>query len=196
MEYETSGADRVRLGKHGRELDTAPQSGIEQLSVHDLPMPECVLAHRWTALAAVMLSVCLISRCQAQSLAPSPSEDKLPAITTALQAHGLSNMEAKRALPVHLRGVITYFDPDFGTGYAAIFIHDDSGSVFVSQTSTLAAPLFVGALVDVRGVTAPGGFGPIVTKPQISILGRASLPRTLRALLLPASRPARTTRSG
>jgi diguanylate cyclase (GGDEF)-like protein len=81
-----------------------------------------------------------------------------------------------RALPVHLRGVITYFDPDFGTGLAAIFIHDATGSVFISQTSKLAAPLFAGALVDVRGVSAPGGFGPIVDKPQIRILGRAPLP--------------------
>jgi diguanylate cyclase (GGDEF)-like protein len=81
-----------------------------------------------------------------------------------------------RALPVHLRGVITYFDPDFGTGLAAIFIHDATGSVFISQTSKLAAPLFAGALVDVRGVTKPGGFGPIVDNPQIRILGRAPFP--------------------
>jgi diguanylate cyclase (GGDEF)-like protein len=81
-----------------------------------------------------------------------------------------------RALPVHLRGVITYFDPDFGTGLAAIFIHDATGSVFISQTSKLAAPLFAGALVDLRGVTKPGGFGPIVDNPQFRILGRAPFP--------------------
>jgi diguanylate cyclase (GGDEF)-like protein len=114
--------------------------------------------------------------CQAQSVTPSPSENTIPAITTALQAHDLSNKEAMRALPVHLRGVITYFDPDFGTGLAAIFIHDATGSVFISQTSKLAAPLFAGALVDVRGVTKPGGFGPIVDNPQFRILGRAPFP--------------------
>jgi diguanylate cyclase (GGDEF)-like protein len=81
-----------------------------------------------------------------------------------------------RALPVHLRGVITYFDPDFGTGYAAIFIHDKSGSVYVKQTAKLAAHLFVGALVDLRGVTMPADFGPVVGNPQISILGHAPLP--------------------
>ena len=81
-----------------------------------------------------------------------------------------------RALPVHLRGVITYFDPDYGTGYAAIFIHDETGSVFVKQSAKQAAHLFVGALVDVQGVTTPAGFGPIVANPTISILGRAPLP--------------------
>jgi diguanylate cyclase (GGDEF)-like protein len=107
---------------------------------------------------------------------PSPSENKLPTITTALQAHGLSNKEAVHALPVHLRGVITYFDPDFGTGYAAVFIHDASGSVYVQPTVKDGARLFAGALVDVQGVTAPGGFGPIVVNPQIRILGHAPLP--------------------
>ena len=81
-----------------------------------------------------------------------------------------------RSLPVHLRGVITYFDPDFGTGYAAIFIHDETGSVFIKQTVKQAAHLFVGALVDVRGVTSPADFGPIVDNPQIAILGSAPLP--------------------
>jgi diguanylate cyclase (GGDEF)-like protein len=102
--------------------------------------------------------------------------DKLPTLTTARQAHSLSSREAERAYPVHLQGVVTYFDPDFGTGNAAIFIHDATGGIFVSQTSKMAKELFVGALVDVRGVSAPGGFGPIVRYPQIRVLGRAPLP--------------------
>ncbi len=81
-----------------------------------------------------------------------------------------------RAFPVHLRGVITYFDPDFGSGHPAIFIHDASGSIFVKQTSKLTEQLFAGALVDVRGVSAPGGFGPVVGNPRIQVLGRAPLP--------------------
>ncbi|MGA2083962.1 MAG: hypothetical protein ABSG60_00400, partial [Terracidiphilus sp.] len=93
-------------------------------------------------------------------------------LTTAREAHSLSDDQAKRGYPVHLRGVVTYFDPDYGTGRAAIFIHDATGSVFVSQTSELAKGLFAGALVDVRGVSAPGGFGPIVSNPQIRVLGR------------------------
>jgi hypothetical protein len=41
-------------------------------------------------------------------------------------------------IPVHLRGVITYFDPDYGTGMSAIFIHDATGGIFVKQTSKLS----------------------------------------------------------
>lgn len=85
-----------------------------------------------------------------------------------------------RAYPVHLRGVITYFDPDFGSGQPAIFIHDDTGDIFIKMNCTLtckaADPLFAGALVDVWGVSTPGGFGPVVGNPQIRVLGRAPLP--------------------
>jgi len=77
-----------------------------------------------------------------------------------------------------LRGVVTFFDPDFGKGHAAIFIHDATGSIFVRQTSELAKQLFVGALVDVRGVSCPGGFGPVVGDAQIRILGKAPLPES------------------
>ena len=104
----------------------------------------------------------------------------LPTLTTARAAHSLTDEEARRAYPVHLRGVITYFDPDFGTGQPAIFIHDASGGVFIKMICKLsceaANPLFVGAVVDVRGVSAPGGFGPVVGIPKIRILGRAPLP--------------------
>jgi diguanylate cyclase (GGDEF)-like protein len=43
-------------------------------------------------------------------------------------------------------------------------------------TCEASKPLFVGALVDVRGVSAPGGFGPVVQSREIRILGSAPLP--------------------
>jgi len=101
-------------------------------------------------------------------------------LTTAREAHSLTDEQAMRALPVHLRGVVTYFDPDFGTGQPAIFIHDATGGIFVKlickMTCKPADQLFVGALLDVRGVSAPGGFGPVVGNPRFQVLGRAPLP--------------------
>ncbi len=106
-------------------------------------------------------------------------------LTTAREAHSLTDEEAQRGLPVHLRGVVTYFDPDFGSGQPAIFIHDATGGIFIKlickMTCTPADRLFVGALLDVRGVSAPGGFGPVVGNPEFQILGRAPLPPTRRA---------------
>jgi diguanylate cyclase (GGDEF)-like protein len=132
-------------------------------------------------IAFLLLSALFAAGQAGLSPAAHPEPAKNPAeglrtLTTAREAHSLSDDQAKRGYPVHLRGVVTYFDPDYGTGRAAIFIHDATGSVFVSQTSELAKGLFAGALVDVRGVSAPGGFGPIVSNPQIRVLGRAPLP--------------------
>ena len=114
----------------------------------------------------------------ARAESPKNPAHGLRLLTTAREAHSLSDDQAKRGYPVHLRGVITYFDPDFGTGHPAIFIHDATGGIFVEfQADLLAAdPLFVGALVDVRGVSGPGGFGPVVVNSQIRVLGRAPLP--------------------
>jgi diguanylate cyclase (GGDEF)-like protein len=108
----------------------------------------------------------------------SPNTSRV--LTTARAAHSLTDEQALQAIPVHLRGVVTYFDPDFGTGQPAIFIHDASGGIFIKLlckvTCKAADPLFVGALLDVRGVSAQGGFGPVVGNPQFQILGRAPLP--------------------
>ncbi len=174
--YETSVTDRVCFGKRDQNLDTARRRGNEPVSACARPGLKCELPLRWAALTAALFSICLSSASQTQSVTTSHPKGELPTLTTAREAHSLSSEEAKRSYPVHLRGVITFFDPDYGTGLAAIFIHDDTGSVFVSQTSKLAASLFAGALVDVHGVTKLGGFGSIVDKPQIRILGRAPLP--------------------
>jgi diguanylate cyclase (GGDEF)-like protein len=115
---------------------------------------------------------------RAQSHADSAKDLKATplVLTTAREAHNLSVEQASRGFPVHLRGVITYFDPDYAGGLPAIFIHDATGGVFLRATGRQAAGLFVGAHVDVRGISAPGGFGPIVLNPQITILGRSPLP--------------------
>lgn len=96
--------------------------------------------------------------------------------TTAHQAHSLTFSETARAYPVHIRGVVTYFDRDFGYGNAAIFVHDSTGCVFVTIPSTKVGLLTAGTVIDVRGVSGRGTFGPIVTEPQIRVIGRASLP--------------------
>jgi len=178
--YETLAALRDRYGLRDQDLERAWRRRIEQVSVFEQPRLKCALPHCWAALAVAVFSVCLVSASKAQSVTPSSSEARPPTITTARQAHDLTDEEAIRGLPVHLRGVVTYFDPDFGSGQPAIFIHDDTGDIFIKMdcklTCKASQPLFVGALVDVWGVSAPGGFGPVVGKPQIRVLGRAPLP--------------------
>jgi len=177
---ETSVDDRDCKGPRCRDVSTTWRAGIERESVCERPSSEPALPLRRAALNAALLFVCLSSVGQSQLVTVSPLARNLPTLTTARAAHSLTDEEARRAYPVHLRGVSTYFDPDFGSGQPAIFIHDATGGVFIKMicklTCKAADPLFVGALVEVRGVSAPGGFGPVVGNPQIRILGHGPLP--------------------
>ena len=101
---------------------------------------------------------------------------QLPTLTTTHQAHSLTATEAAREYPVHVKGVVTYYDPDYGTGFSAIFMHDASGSIFVRPPSTAVGPLLPGTVIEVWGVSAIGGFGPIIAKPHITAVGHAPLP--------------------
>jgi diguanylate cyclase (GGDEF)-like protein len=80
---------------------------------------------------------------------------------------------------------MTYFDHDYGTGYAAIFVHDSTGSIFVKIRSTSVGLLTAGTVIDVRGVSGLGGFGPVVIEPQITVIGHAPLPANPPRISLP-----------
>jgi diguanylate cyclase (GGDEF)-like protein len=143
------------------------------------------------SVVSAILSLVFFSACPGFPVLTAAAESaenpagKLPTLTTARAAHSLTIEEANRAYPVHLRGVITYFDPDYGTGFAAIFVHDATGGIFVRQPSNLAGKLFAGALVDVTGVSGEGGFGPVVVQPQVTIVGRSPLPPNPPRVSLP-----------
>ena len=92
---------------------------------------------------------------------------------------GLNDGEADRAHPVELTGVVVYFDPPRGH----LFIHDSTASIFVATGIRPGYSLQVGDLVEVAGVTAVGGFGPIISHPVIRVVGRARLPKATEANL-------------
>jgi diguanylate cyclase (GGDEF)-like protein len=101
---------------------------------------------------------------------------KLRTITTTHEVHGLSSKEAARAYPVHLRAVVTYFDPKVGTNRTGLFVHDSTGSIFVWLDRGIFDSLPAGSLVDLRGVSGAGEFAPIVAQPQIKVIGFEGLP--------------------
>jgi signal transduction histidine kinase/DNA-binding response OmpR family regulator len=107
----------------------------------------------------------------------------LPTLTTARAAHELPVEEARRAYPVRLRGVVTYYDPHLmGTGTnadpwrAAFFICDATGCIFVARSAAPGPPLAPGQLVEVTGATGPGDFAPIVEDASPRVIGESPLP--------------------
>jgi diguanylate cyclase (GGDEF)-like protein len=106
--------------------------------------------------------------------APGPAIAPGRLLTTALQVHSLPLAAAQLGFPVHLRAVVTYFDPVAHI----LFVQDRTDGVFVGLREERREPLRAGDLVDVTGVTVAGGFAPDVSKAQVEVLGRAALPET------------------
>src|SRR5271157_4065920 len=56
----------------------------------------------------------------------------LPTLSTAHQAHSLTYEQALRHYPVHLRAVVTYYDPYVDVRHGALFVHDATGAIFAA----------------------------------------------------------------
>ena len=57
-----------------------------------------------------------------------------------------------------------------------MFVHDASGGVYVALSAGLTADVRAGTLLDISGVSGPGGFAPSVDQAQIRVIGHAPLP--------------------
>lgn len=87
---------------------------------------------------------------------------------------------ASQKLPVRLRGIITAFNPRVPDA----FLQDNTGGIYLSSTDLLES-IKIGDVVDIEGVTHPGGFAPMVITEHIRVVGQTNLPATT-----PASRAA------
>jgi signal transduction histidine kinase/DNA-binding response OmpR family regulator len=127
------------------------------------------LCRRSLILALALLSVGLSG---AAGQVPHTQPNTLRTLTTAREAHSLTAEEAARAYPVHLKAVVTCYIPDLDT----LFVHDSSGSVFVEAAGRPVPPLHAGSLIELKGVSGPGEFAPIVVQSQIRVLGESHVP--------------------
>jgi diguanylate cyclase (GGDEF)-like protein len=100
----------------------------------------------------------------------------LRTLLTAHEAHSLPPEEAARAYPVHLRAVVTYYDPYIDSRHAALFVHDATGSIFIAVPSLPLLPISAGAVLDIKGRTDIGDYAPIVRPSQITVVGQSHVP--------------------
>jgi signal transduction histidine kinase/CheY-like chemotaxis protein len=97
-------------------------------------------------------------------------------LTNTRAAHSLTSEQSARKYPVHLRVVVTYYDPYIDPRHGVLFVCDSSGCIFVSVPSQPILPLNAGTLIDLEGVTGPGGFAPIIEQPKIRVVGESHVP--------------------
>jgi signal transduction histidine kinase/CheY-like chemotaxis protein len=98
-------------------------------------------------------------------------------ITKASQIRSMTIEQAEQGRPVHLVGVITYYDPD----EPDLFIQDSSAGIWVNlEVVKPNVPISTGDLVEIQGVTEAPDFAPQVGGPVFKVIGRAPLPPALR----------------
>jgi signal transduction histidine kinase/CheY-like chemotaxis protein len=124
------------------------------------------------AVLAGVLAVVASDARGAQIAEPKPT---LPTLTTAHAAHSLTSEESAREYPVHVRGVVTYYDAHIDPRHPVIFMCDATGCIFVIAPPP-TPPLHAGAVIDVEGLSGPGEFAPIVDQAKVRVVGESQLP--------------------
>src|SRR5262249_16343260 len=94
-------------------------------------------------------------------------------LTNAAQILSLSPEQVDRALPVQIRGMVTYYEPG-----RLLFVQDGTAGIFVYYTGERLA-LRAGQYVEVTGVAHRGVYSPIIDSPKFQPLkaGPPILPR-------------------
>lgn len=97
----------------------------------------------------------------------------LPLLTSPEQVHNLTYSEALRSYPVYLHNVqVVYYNPALGN----LFVLGSKHGVYVDMRGQPVFSLEPGSILDVKGMTGPGGYAPVVEHPSIRVLGWAALP--------------------
>jgi signal transduction histidine kinase/CheY-like chemotaxis protein len=119
-----------------------------------------------------LLSGAADSVCQRQQ----SERNVLPSITKAHDAHSLTSEQAARSYPVHLRAVVTYYDPYVDPRHPTVWVSDSSGGIYVELPSVPAVPFKAGDRLEITGVSATGGYAPVVKASQVRVIGKSPLP--------------------
>src|SRR5271170_6711518 len=101
-----------------------------------------------------------------------PTISQLPLLTTARQAHSLTQEQGARGYPVRLRAVVTYYDADIDNRHGALFVQDATSGIFVWVPSRPVLAIHAGSVVVVSGTTSAADYAPIVRPAKIQILNQ------------------------
>lgn len=121
------------------------------------------IASKIVGCAGVLLSLCAAGPCLSATAAET--------LTNASAVLALSAHQATSNIPIRVTGVVTAAETNW-TG--RFFVQDATGGVFVDNRVNPQPR--AGDLVTVSGVSFPGGYAPVITKPHWKKIGTAPLP--------------------
>jgi signal transduction histidine kinase len=100
------------------------------------------------------------------------AQPNLTVLSSAREVHQLTAEQAARHYPVLIRGVVTFCDESIGQ----LFVQDESGGIFVEIHGSYGFELQTGQLLQIEGISVPGGFAPDIEPRHIKLLGKAPMP--------------------
>lgn len=133
-------------------------------------------AGRGIALAWI-LTICTLASSHGELCAATKDDNTL---TTAREVRALSAEEAAKALPVRLHGI--YMGEADPRGIAFV-MHDEREGIYVQAPQSLVQSLKQGDLLDIEGITNPGGYAPYVVAERLHVSGRGEVPQPRMATL-------------
>jgi signal transduction histidine kinase len=104
----------------------------------------------------------------------SRAADSENVLTNAGQIRNLTFEEASRRLPVLLRGVVVTEAGPFGN--LAVVLADETAGIYMLGQTNAFLDVHRGDLLEVKGVTDPGEFAPIVRVKEFHRAGRGQIP--------------------
>jgi diguanylate cyclase (GGDEF)-like protein len=99
-------------------------------------------------------------------------DSKLQVISSVAEVRGLKPIQAARALPTKVSGVITFSDQ----AYHQLWLQDQSGGIYIKYSGD-HPDLQAGKHVTVFGITNPGDYAPVIVAPKFMVLGGGSFPK-------------------
>lgn len=127
-------------------------------------MPPLAKAHRIRSLAPCLAAWLFFFP------TASPAQTRVT-LTNAADVLALSSKDAASGIPVSVTGVVTAYGSNWKGRF---FMQDRSGGVFVASISS-RHPV-PGDVVEVTGVSFPGGYAPNIAQPHWKKIGTAPLP--------------------
>jgi signal transduction histidine kinase len=151
----------------GKEVEI--QCNLSQPNAEMVGQPEVVIKR-----IPVRLSIFWVLG-WAFSLPPTtaPAQTNLPLLTTARQVHQLTIEQAALQYPVRVRAVVTFAEEP----REQLFVQDETEGIFVEIHGDYGFRLRTGQLLEIEGVSTPGGFAPNIVPHRVTLLGEAPLPQ-------------------
>jgi hypothetical protein len=85
----------------------------------------------------------------------------------------LSPAQAEQGYPVRLRGIVTYYDPE----WKVLFFQDSTGGIYIDPQGQVF-DVRAGQMVEIEGISGPSNLG--VVNPRLKDLGQGLMPTARR----------------